>query len=673
MFALGILAVTALSPPHTHWGYLWPTGIATGALLIAPRRTHGAVVAGIAGVGLASFVIGGYPLLRSVGYGLGIAGEAVITYLILVGDRARPHPFSGPDELPRLVGAPLSGAAFSGTVFALTAAATGAPDWWAVGVAAFLTHGASQAMMLNLFRPDVPAPASFRWPERATAWILTVAVTAVTFLAFGDASLSLLVVPLLGWMTFRASTREATVQLAFVAVTSALLTALGRGPFVESSSQAARISPQLSMLPYLVFVIACTMVTVPFSVAVARGREALRAVRQERARTELIMDSAVGIVLVVTDADGRISGFGPGAEAILGYSVEEVRGRSPAMFHTDAEIRRQARDLGVAPTFPSVVTACDALPPGTARDWEFLRKDGQVRTLSVILSPIRDDGALVGHVATGDDVTDRVVAQNALANALEVERRAVDQLRAVDLAKDDFISTVSHELRTPMTNIVGYLELLRDGTLGDPSPLQADAIGRIDGSALRLLNLVDDLLALSSTRAPEGPDLVVIDVRSVVHGAVGLARPEAARWSVDLVDELPPEPVEIRGEAGELERLVLNLVTNAVKFTHQVGGLVTVRLRPADGLLGPVLEVEDQGVGIGEPDQAKIFTRFYRSDHARRQAIPGTGLGLAIVKEIADRHDAHVTVDSRLGDGATFRVCFPVPDREPAEVTSLNR
>ena len=136
-------------------------------------------------------------------------------------------------------------------------------------------------------------------------------------------------------------------------------------------------------------------------------RSADQAMR-ERARVERLVQSARGIAIIGTDELGRINLFSPGAELILGYSPDEVYGHSTRMFHTRDEIARQAADLGCDPAYLEVVRATAALPPGVAREWEFVRKDGSPRRLSTILSPITDEhGAFMGYVATADDITDR--------------------------------------------------------------------------------------------------------------------------------------------------------------------------------------------------------------------------------------------------------------------------
>jgi signal transduction histidine kinase len=281
--------------------------------------------------------------------------------------------------------------------------------------------------------------------------------------------------------------------------------------------------------------------------------------------------------------------------------------------------------------------------------------------LSTILSPITDEsGVSVGYVATADDVTDRLTTQAALETALRSEREAVERLTEIDEVKDRFVSSVSHELRTPITNIVGYLELLMDGVYGDPSEEQSHAMARIELNSRRLLTLIDDLLTLSSMESLEHPrELEPVDLVAVMQKAEEIVRPSVMRRDLLLALEVPPEPVVVPGDASQLERLVINLATNAVKFTLD-GGRVTLRLLAPHDHVGPVIEVEDTGIGIPEADQEMLFSRFFRAAQAREAAVPGSGLGLSIAKSIAELHGAQIGATSAYGKGSTFRVEFPV-------------
>ena len=201
--------------------------------------------------------------------------------------------------------------------------------------------------------------------------------------------------------------------------------------------------------------------------AVARSRQNAAEVVNERERLRRIVSGATGMAIIETDSHGRITLFNPGAEALLGYTEEELLGQRADMFHSPDEIARQAELLGVPATLGDVALA-SADPELGPRDWRYIRKDGQVRTMSMTLAEMTDkNGAVVGYLSTAEDITERVRAQSALEAALQTERRAVAHLTEIDRTKDAFVSSVSHELRTPITNIVGYLELLLDGAYGD--------------------------------------------------------------------------------------------------------------------------------------------------------------------------------------------------------------
>ncbi|MBO9523238.1 MAG: PAS domain S-box protein [Nocardioidaceae bacterium] len=652
------LGSTTTAPPGTHIGYMWPIGLASGALIMARRRMVPYVAALLPTLAFVTFVAAGYPAAVSAGYGIAVAVEAVIARQVLVAGPGRRMRLLDISDLGRFALACMLGAVVAAAMFSGTSALTGFGTPWEVAVAVFVTHLASQAVLLGLFRDPPLRREGYGNLERVGAWLFTLGACVLAFTTREVPSLAFIVIPPLAWVAYRAPMREAMTQLAAVAVLSTTLTASGLGPF--SDPHLMRLDPEFEHLPQQVFLIACAMVTIPFAMAVAMQRRSADQVMRERARTERLVQSARGIAIIGTDDLGRITLFSPSAEAILGYTAAEVFGQSTRMFHTDAELARHARELDVDPTYVSVVRASATLEPGTAREWQFVRKDGTERTLSTILSPVTDDaGRLTGYVATGDDITDRIHARQALEKALDTERRAVKRLTEVDQVKDIFISSVSHELRTPITNIVGYLELLQDGMYGDPSPEQHDAMTRIDQNSRRLLTLIDDLLTLSSLENMDGRRRNdVVDMLMVTERALEIVRPTMRHRDLLLDVRLPPGPLRVVGDPSELERLVINLTTNAVKFTPD-GGRITVEIcTPEDGRV--VLEVRDTGIGIAPKDQARLFGRFFRTDHAHVHAVPGSGLGLSIAKAITELHGGTITGTSAEGAGSTFRVELPL-------------
>jgi signal transduction histidine kinase len=290
---------------------------------------------------------------------------------------------------------------------------------------------------------------------------------------------------------------------------------------------------------------------------------------------------------------------------------------------------------------------------------KFVRKDGEERSHSMSLNRIVDDrGEVIGYVSTSEDITERVEAENRLVEALETEREAVERLREVDRVKDAFVSSVSHELRTPITSILGYIEMLQDGTFGQLGDEQLDAVRRVATNSSRLLSLIDDLLTLSRIQ-DGGLGMVdrLVDLRKVISAGTAVVAPSLERRALELDIDLPAEPVPFLGDRDMLERVVINLVGNAVKFTPEQGR-VTVRLQ-----VGPeshMIEVTDTGIGIPLQEQEQLFTRFFRSSLAQEHAIPGSGLGLSIAHAIVEQHGGSMSVESQPGTGTTFRVLLPV-------------
>jgi signal transduction histidine kinase len=263
----------------------------------------------------------------------------------------------------------------------------------------------------------------------------------------------------------------------------------------------------------------------------------------------------------------------------------------------------------------------------------------------------------VGLVESVADDMGRAVQH---ARLFEQQSTVVSQLREIDRTKSDFLSTISHELRTPLTSIAGYVEMLRDGEAGDVAPMQGQMLDVVARNTQRLRDLIEDVLIIS--RVESGTlrmERMPVALRGVIDHAVTALRPQAAQADVRL-DVIPAsEPGMLLGDAAQLERVVLNLVGNAIKFTPG-GGRVTVSLETTGDDL--VLRVEDTGIGIPPAEVHDLFQRFFRASNAKSQQITGTGLGLAIVASIVAAHEGRVDVDSRERRGTTFTVVLPRPD-----------
>lgn len=240
------------------------------------------------------------------------------------------------------------------------------------------------------------------------------------------------------------------------------------------------------------------------------------------------------------------------------------------------------------------------------------------------------------------------------AHVYDRERRLVEELRRLDRTKTDFLSTISHELRTPLTSITGYIELLRDGAALDPASTRM--LDVIERNSYRLNVLIEDLLTLSKIESGSvHTQRVPVDVPSLVHNACADIRPRAIDAGLALEVHGGPA-VKVTGDPGQLDRVLLNLLTNAVKFTTQ-GGKVTVGWSVQDGRVE--VTVTDTGIGIPAEEMHQVATRFFRASNAMTAAIPGTGLGLTIVRGILELHGGELRIGSA-SPGTRVAVCLPV-------------
>ena len=263
-----------------------------------------------------------------------------------------------------------------------------------------------------------------------------------------------------------------------------------------------------------------------------------------------------------------------------------------------------------------------------------------------------------GELAICEGLAHDLVASLIQVRVFEQQRESVRRLKELDRAKDTFISTVSHELRTPLTSIVGYLELMADGAMGSLTTDLAQGVGIIERNVLRLRQLVEDLLSLSAYDASAVElDLAPVDLVDVVAECHRSLLPAMTGRGIELDvlrgDDLP----RVLGDRTQLERVVLNVLSNATKFSHE-GGRITVRIDGEhDGRVR--LAVADTGIGIPAAEQERVFSRFFRSSLAVAEEIQGTGLGLSLVQTVVEWHRGTVTVDSVEGEGTTVTVRLP--------------
>jgi two-component system, OmpR family, phosphate regulon sensor histidine kinase PhoR len=332
--------------------------------------------------------------------------------------------------------------------------------------------------------------------------------------------------------------------------------------------------------------------------------------------------------VIVVDDDGRLLRANPAAERILRTELEN---------HINTSLVVRAR------AFPDRALAAKARQAGGPVT-EIVELPGN-RQLWVETVPL--------HAGAGQQGQVLFVIRD------ETARLATDRIRR------DFATNVSHELKTPLAGLSLLAGTLKHALDEDPEQA-AVFLDRLSAEVARLIDLTNDLLALSKLEEPGGPahdSFVPTDLGRLAKETVSELLPLAEAKQQEVKVDTVPDAV-VMGDEVALCTLIRNLLDNAIRYT-EAGGHIAVRVKTETDRRGArvvILEVQDDGVGIPAADQRRVFERFYRVDKARSRETGGTGLGLSIVRHVAERHGGKVEVVSTLGSGSTFTVRLPAAD-----------
>jgi two-component system phosphate regulon sensor histidine kinase PhoR len=341
----------------------------------------------------------------------------------------------------------------------------------------------------------------------------------------------------------------------------------------------------------------------------------VNAVSQDRDRMIAALNSSADGLLAVNSSD-VIAFANAAAERLLLRPASDITGRPFAWVMPNAQVTDALR------------ASREQKRPGS-----LVVERPNRRYLQVFITPIIEGGEWAS-LAVFHDISD---------------------IRRAEEMRRDFVANVSHELRTPLAALKSVIETLQTGAVNDPA-LAADFLSRADGELDRLVQMVEELLQLSRIESGEVPlSLQPLQIGDVLSTAVHRMMPQAQRQGVDLA-LVPPTGGDIMADRVLLERAVVNLIENAVKFTPP-GGSIQISVHSSNGVV--TVDVRDSGAGIDPADLPRVFERFYKADRARRAG--GTGLGLAIVKHTIEAHGGSVTAASEPGKGSTFS--FSVPAR----------
>ncbi|MDK1031419.1 MAG: ATP-binding protein [Planctomycetia bacterium] len=300
-----------------------------------------------------------------------------------------------------------------------------------------------------------------------------------------------------------------------------------------------------------------------------------------------------------------------------------------------------------------------------------------VRHLKEIADRVSEGNLRIrSQISTGDELESLSDAFNNMLDRIEESqkelRRAnvnldakLDELAQANVAlfetnqvKNKFLATMSHELRTPLNSIIGFAEILNNAPAVAQNPKYARYVDNIISSGHLLLNIINELLDIARLEAGKMQikctQTSPRDVCEVVHGMI---RPMVGEKSIDIEMEVHPETPIMTTDTSKLEQILYNLMSNAIKFTAE--GRVMMRAWPMDRE-HVAFSVSDSGPGISKDQQLRIFNRFSQLDNPETRAHGGAGLGLSIVKDLVNLLGGTVSVESALGQGATFTVILPV-------------
>jgi PAS domain S-box-containing protein len=564
--------------------------------------------------------------------------------------------------------------------------------WWLGDVAGMLILTPFILALSNLARRR-----RTQAPLRAAGALLLLGGLAQ--LTFNDAfglphakALAYVLIPLLLWIEFAFGSAAGSFGVVLASVVAVIGTINGRGPFGGEAQNDALLD-----LQGFVAVIAVTAALLGASLrersqaldAVRRASEGLELRVRERtaalvaANRELAEATAQAqaseaalrasreqyrslyqntpAMLHSIDRDGRLVSVSDHWLAAMGYARDEVIGHKSLEFLSDAS-RRYAEETALPAFFRD--GSCTDVP------YEMVRKDGRIINGVLSATSERDaDGQLVRSLAVVIDVTEHTRAEAAL-RASEA-RLVVEKERAEEAsrAKSDFLAAMSHEIRTPMNGIIGFATLLLDSDL---TPEQRRHVQLLQDSGKSLLAIINDILDHAKIEAGKLElETIPFCPAALVEGALALVRTEAARKRLGLDVTIARDVADrVLGDPARLRQILLNLLTNAIKFTDSGGVQVAVSVA-ADDPARLRFEVADTGIGIPPERQHLLFRDFSQIDRSTTRRYGGSGLGLAIAKRLAEAMGGAIGVDSAPGRGSVFWFTAHLPAIEAAAAPAL--
>jgi signal transduction histidine kinase len=401
-----------------------------------------------------------------------------------------------------------------------------------------------------------------------------------------------------------------------------------------------------------------------------RVRVAEADVRAERDRLDLIIDSVADPILV-TEPSGKILLMNSPAERL--FTAPRAKGNAEAeravrsndahfssfvsnLFLTGKGVRWRRE---IALTDPSTLVSL----PVEAVAGKVLSEHGEVNAVVTILhdrTEAIEKARLYEQVkAASEQLEEKVrVATAELVRRNELLQRQHLQLEQASQLKSQFLANMSHEFRTPLNAILGYTSMLLQGVSGEVAPPQKNKLLRVDSNARHLLSIINDILDISRIEAGKMPlHLEEFDLGALIAELFAEVEPLIQKAKLQVFTDLQQPVPQVYSDRQKVKQIVLNLLTNAIKFTPE--GQVKVLVHEHDPEDELRIAVQDTGIGIAAQDQAKVFEDFRQADNSVTREYGGAGLGLAICRRLADMLDGRIELMSRPGEGSVFTLVIP--------------
>ena len=374
-------------------------------------------------------------------------------------------------------------------------------------------------------------------------------------------------------------------------------------------------------------------------------------------QNQLILDAA-GEGICGLDLQGNISFINPAAARMLKYTPEELIGRHYHQTIHYANPDNQHDSLTEGP----ILNTLEKQNFNRVENEVFWCQDGNPFPVEYIAAPLVEEEQLTGVVITFNDITIRKATESALQNAKEAAEQA-------NLAKSQFLANMSHELRTPLNAIIGYSEILIEEAREEAieaglSPEEMDSItdlSKIHDAGKHLLGLINDVLDISKIEAGK-MDIYneTFSINEMLEEVLSTIQPLIDKKNNTLNVNIADNLGTLFTDLTKLRQMLLNLLSNASKFTQQGQINLNINTEVREGIVWILFNVSDTGIGMTAEQQSKLFEAFTQADNSTTRKYGGTGLGLTITKRFAEMMGGTVTVTSELGKGSTFTLHLPI-------------